>query len=80
MEVAAGLEEEDEVAEMRRARFEERVVGPEEEEEGAAEVASARFRLRVSIQKPQPLGFKTRSPPLGGRCDHAHQNPISRCI
>ncbi|PON77184.1 hypothetical protein PanWU01x14_028030, partial [Parasponia andersonii] len=41
----------------RRARLLERVVGPDEEDEGAAEEASARFRLRVSIQEPQPPQF-----------------------
>lgn len=38
-----------------RALLAARVVGPEEEEEGADEVASARFRLRVSIQNPNPF-------------------------
>lgn len=80
MALAAGLEEDDDVAARRRVRLEERVVGPEEEEEGAADVASARFRLRVSIQKPQPRGFKTRSPPASGRGDHALKDPVPRSI
>lgn len=54
--VVAGFEDEDEVAE-RRARLLERVVGPDDDDEGAAEEASARFRLRVSIQEPQPPQF-----------------------
>lgn len=45
------VEEEVVAAAVRRARFWERVVGPEEEDEGAVEEASARFRLRVSIQE-----------------------------
>ncbi|PON89992.1 hypothetical protein TorRG33x02_142780, partial [Trema orientale] len=55
---AAGAAFEFDVEEAeRRARLLERVVGPDEEDEGAAEEASARFRLRVSIQEPQPPQF-----------------------
>jgi hypothetical protein len=77
-------EEADDVAadERRRARLEERVVGPEEEEEGAADVASARFRLRVSIQKRPNLRVRrSLRPPLGGRGDHdSLRDPLPRCI
>ena len=57
----------------RRARLLERVVGPDDDEEGAAEEASARFRLRVSIQEPQPpqFGFS-----LAKSGDHAITDPI----
>lgn len=55
-EAVAGFEDEDEEAE-RRVRLLERVVGPDDDDEGAAEEASARFRLRVSIQEPQPPQF-----------------------